>query len=212
MNEAANSMIAEQLVPRGIRDERVLRAFERVPRDLFVPPAMESQAYDDHPVPIGEGQTISQPYIVAWMTELLDLSGNEKVLEVGTGSGYQTALLAELSGSVYSVERIAQLSSRAQDVLAIQGYANIHFKIGDGSEGWKEHAPFDRAIVTAAAPGLPPPIFEQLREGGLMVAPLDTAMAQMMTVVRKIKGRPVIRELGSVAFVPLIGKYGSKNI
>src|SRR5512136_245928 len=156
-------MVDQQLVRRGVTDQRTLAAFRTVPRHLFVEPALRERAYDDYPLPVGEGQTISQPYMVALMTEALDLGGGERVLEVGTGSGYQTAVLAELVKGVFSVERIELLAKQARALLDRLGYAHVLVKVGDGTLGWKEYSPFDRILVTAGSPNVPPSLFEQLK-------------------------------------------------
>lgn len=204
-------MIVTQLIPRGIKDKRLLQVFENIQRDLFVPDNFAPHAYEDHPLPIGENQTISQPFMQAWMTELLELTGKEKVLEIGTGSGYQTAILAELSRLVYSVEILPALSMKAQITLGTLGYKNIFFKIYDGTQGWSEKSPFDRIIVTAGASFIPPPLFEQLIEGGRMVIPVGEPQVQNLILARKIKGKMVTEDLGKCVFVPLVGKYGMKN-
>lgn len=201
-------MVSAQLRARGISDERVLAAMARVPRQEFIADEYREQAYEDHPVPIGEGQTLSQPYIVAIMLEALSLTGSEKVLEIGTGSGYQTALLAELAGEVYSLERHASLAHSAEDVLHRLGYGNVHVRVGDGSEGLPDRAPFDAIIVSAAAPRIPPALFEQLREGGRMVVPVGPAHAQELQLVRKQDGQAVVENLEGCRFVPLIGGQG----
>lgn len=203
-------MVEVQLISRGIRDERVLNAFRKVPRHEFVPENIRASAYDDGALPIGEGQTISQPYMVAIMTELLKLKGNEKVLEVGTGSGYQAAILAELSRKVYSIERIAILSDRAKKILEKTGYSNIEFIVGDGTEGYAKEAPYDGIVVTAGCPDIPRPLVDQLAEGGRLVLPVGETFLQTLTVVTKEKGK--IRTEGSIGcvFVPLVGKYGWK--
>jgi protein-L-isoaspartate(D-aspartate) O-methyltransferase len=201
-------MVSAQLRARGISDERVLDAMARVPRHEFVTEEYREQAYEDHPVPIGEGQTLSQPYIVAIMLEALSLTGSEEVLEVGTGSGYQTALLAELAHEVYSVERHADLAHSAEDVLRRLGYRNVNVLAGDGSQGLPQHAPFDAIIVSAAAPRIPPALFEQLREGGRMVVPVGPAYAQELQLVSKQNGRAVVTTLEGCRFVPLIGSQG----
>jgi protein-L-isoaspartate(D-aspartate) O-methyltransferase len=201
-------MVSTQLRARGISDERVLDAMARVPRHEFVAAEYRDQAYEDHPVPIGEGQTLSQPYIVAIMLEALSLSGSEKVLEVGTGSGYQTALLAELANNVYSIERHAALAHDAEHVLQRLGYGNIKVLVGDGSEGLPDAAPFDAIIVSAAAPRIPPALFEQLSEGGRMIVPVGPANAQELQLVRKENGRASVTNLEGCRFVPLIGGQG----
>ena len=204
-------MIEEQLVSRGITDERLLGAFARVQRHAFLPPDLAESAYADYPVSIGAGQTISQPYIVALMTECLRLSGREKVLEVGTGSGYQTALLAELAGEVYSIERIPSLAEQAKELLATLGYKNIVVKIGDGTLGWPDQAPFDRIIITAASPRIPLPLPDQLAQDGLLVAPLGESMSQILTVFEKRGATAASRQICGCIFVPLIGKYGWRD-
>lgn len=197
-----------QIKMRGVKDPRVLQAMSKVPRHLFVPEEYRNHAYNDYPLPIGYGQTISQPYIVAAMTELLELKGDEKVLEIGTGSGYQTAILAELAGKVYTVERIPQLLERAKQVLSSLGYTNIHFKLTDGTLGWPENAPFDRIIVTAAAPDLPQPLIDQLAEGGIMVIPVGSRYLQTLKVVVKTGNKLRVKRVMECTFVPLIGEYG----
>ncbi len=205
------NMVESQLRARGIRDERVLAAMFHVPRHEFVSGEYRDQAYEDHPIPIGEGQTISQPYIVAIMLEALALGPADAVLEVGTGSGYQTALLSELTRQVYSVERHASLARAAQVTLARLGYANVEVLLGDGSQGLPERAPFDAIVVSAAAPQIPAPLFEQLREGGRMVIPVGPAHAQELQLVRKHRGEPVITNLERCRFVPLIGTDGYRS-
>lgn len=206
-----NRMVQEQLIPRGIYDERVLNVFRKIPRHNFVPNESLENAYGDYPLPVGEGQTISQPYMVALMTQCLELKGNEKVLEIGTGSGYQSAILAELVKEVYSVERIASLAQRAKIILDDLGYTNIKIKVGDGTEGWDEFAPYDGIIVTAGAPFVPSPLLEQLAEGGIMAIPIGNAFSQVLTVVKKEKGRITQEEICGCVFVPLIGKFAWKT-
>ncbi|GBC98848.1 Protein-L-isoaspartate O-methyltransferase [bacterium HR17] len=200
------AMVEHQLRRRGIRDERVLSAFLKVPRHRFVRPQDRWQAYEDHPLPIGYGQTISQPYIVALMTELLELRGDERVLEIGTGSGYQAAILAELAREVITVERIPELAHRAQQVLAELGYTNVTVVVGDGSLGVPEHAPFDAIVVTAAAPHPPKPLLHQLKDGGRLVIPIgDRHIQELVRFVRR--GDEWQQErYGPCLFVPLIGK------
>jgi len=201
-------MVESQLARRGIKDKRVLEAMRQVPRHLFVPKDTRSLAYCDGPLPIGHGQTISQPYIVALMTELLELTGQEKVLELGTGSGYQAAILSRLVRQVYSVERHAALAQQAEKVLAQLGYDNIVVRVGDGTLGWPEHSPYEAIIVTAAAPDVPRPLTDQLADGGRLVAPVGSQWSQVLVKVRR-QGDLLIRErLTAVAFVPLVGKYG----
>lgn len=200
--------IVRQLREKGIRDARVLDAIGRVPRPRFVPPEVRDQALADRAVMIGCDQTISQPFIVAVMTVELSLTGVERVLEIGTGSGYQTAILARLAREVFTVERHPTLSLRARGILDGLGLDNIRYLVGDGTLGWPEAAPFDRALITAAAPKLPGPVFDQLAEGGLLVLPLGDEESQKITVVRKREGRPIFREGLACRFVPLIGREG----
>ena len=202
------NMVESQLRARGIRDERVLAAMSHVARQEFVPVEFRDQVYEDHPIPIGEGQTVSQPYIVAIMLQALTLDPLDTVLEIGTGSGYQTALLAELTQQVYSVERHASLASMAETTLSRLGYTNVKVVLGDGSNGLPEHAPFDAIVVSAAAPQIPSPLLEQLREDGRMVIPVGPAQAQELLLVRKQAGQPAITNLEGCRFVPLIGSKG----
>lgn len=201
-------MVREQLIPRGIEDERVLVTFRTVRREVFVPAELKEDAYGDFPLSIGEGQTISQPYMVALMTQCLELKGNEKVLEIGTGSGYQTAILAELSKQVYSIERIQTLAKRAKEILEKLNYTNIKILVGDGTVGWEEFSPYDRILVTAAAAEIPPSLMDQLEEKGIMVIPVGGIYSQELKVIRKEKGRPKLKTVERCIFVPLIGKYG----
>ena len=196
-------MADSQIRARGVRDMRVLAALEKVPRHLFVPEGVRGCAHADEPLPIGEGQTISQPYIVAYMTEALGLGGAEKVLEVGTGSGYQTAVLAELVREVFTVEIVERLSLRARGILDGLGYDNIHYRVGDGSEGWPEAAPFDAVMVTAAAARIPEPLEDQLAVGGRMIVPVGTDFQELILVHRDKKGLRRERLL-AVRFVPLV--------
>jgi protein-L-isoaspartate(D-aspartate) O-methyltransferase len=204
-------MVDEQISRRGIKNQRVLDAFLKVERDRFVPDNEKQRAYSDCPLPIGLNQTISQPYIVAYMTEALQLIGKERVLEIGTGSGYQTAILAELAKSVYSIERLPELSERANELLISLGYGNIHLKVGDGTLGWEEEAPFDRIIIAAATPEAPAPLAEQLREGGRMVYPQGGLFQQELTIAVKVNGVLEAERLCGCMFVPLIGKHGIKH-
>lgn len=204
-------MVDTQLIPRGIKDERVLKVMRKVPRHLFLDESQWFRAYDDMALPIGEGQTISQPYMVAIMTELLELKGDEKVLEIGTGSGYQAAILCELSREVYSIERVQTLSERASNVLRSLGYENIHLRVGDGTLGWPEEAPFDKMIITAACPEIPEPLIDQLSEGGMIVAPVGERFSQVLLRMRKGKGKFIEEYHTPCVFVPLIGKYGWTN-
>ena len=197
-------MVRTQLAERGIREVRVLDAMSRVPRHEFVPETLRQEAYEDHPLPIGEGQTISQPYIVAAMLEHLALQTIDRVLEIGTGSGYVTALLSLLCAEVYSVERHAQLAALAESTLHRLGYRNMKIRVGDGSQGWPEYAPFDAIVVSAATPEMPPALFAQLREGGRMVVPIGPASSQELRLIRKIGGEPAVRVLEGCRFVPLV--------
>lgn len=201
-------MVEEQLIARGIKDKRVLEAFYKVPRHRFVPEGVIDNAYSDFPLPIGNGQTISQPYIVALMTELLELSATDKVLEIGTGSGYQTAILSELTPKVYSVERFKQLSKEAGVALGELGYRNARLMVGDGTLGWQEESPFERIIITAASPRIPLPLVEQLAEKGKIVIPLGESFSQVLTIAEKINNRLQSREVCGCVFVPLVGKHG----
>jgi protein-L-isoaspartate(D-aspartate) O-methyltransferase len=205
------TMVESQLRARGIRDERVLAAMSHVPRHEFVAVNYRDQVYEDHPIPIGEGQTISQPYIVAIMLQALALNASDVVLEVGTGSGYLTALLAELARQVYSVERHASLARTAQATLARLGYSNVEVLLGDGGNGFPDRAPFDAVVVSAAAPQIPPPLFEQLREGGRMIVPVGPPQAQELQLVRKHGGKPVLSSMEGCRFVPLIGSEGYRS-
>lgn len=201
-------MITEQLIPRGISDPRVLNAFKKVDRHRFVQSRFQDAAYADHPLPVGEGQTISQPYMVALMTELLSLKGHEKVLEIGTGSGYQAAILAELAKEVYSIERFKPLADKAEETLETLGYKNIRIKTGDGTLGWEEYSPFDRIIVTAGAPHIPTSLISQLNEDGKMVLPVGGSFSQVLTLVEKKSGEITTQEICGCVFVPLVGKEG----
>jgi protein-L-isoaspartate(D-aspartate) O-methyltransferase len=200
-------MVAEQLASRDITDRRVLDVMRKIPRHLFVGPGYRDQAYEDYPLPIDEGQTISQPYIVALMTQCLGLKSGEKVLEIGTGSGYQAAVLAELTDQVYSIEIRENLAEKAGRTLREQEYKNIQVKWGDGYFGWKEKAPFDAIIVTCAANHIPPPLLDQLKEGGRLVIPLgSTLYFQTLTLITKVNGKPKVRQISGVRFVPMIGE------
>jgi protein-L-isoaspartate(D-aspartate) O-methyltransferase len=200
------AMIDRDLVRRGIRDTRVLEAIGSIPRERFVPESLRAHAYEDRPLPIGEEQTISQPYIVARMTELLNLKGTEKVLEIGTGSGYQTAVLGSLAETVYSIEIIPTLSQRAKTLLNQLGFTNVNLKVGDGFFGWEEHAPFDAVLVTAAAPKIPELLWRQVREGGRLIMPLGKeGQTQELVRVKKLDGKQLIEPISGVVFVPLTG-------
>jgi protein-L-isoaspartate(D-aspartate) O-methyltransferase len=203
-----NRMVDTQIEFRGVTDPRVLTAMRRVPRHRFVPRGQWDQAYNDYPLPIGEDQTISQPYIVALMTEALELKEGDRVLEIGTGSGYQAAVLAELAAEVYSIDRLASLAEKAQKVLAELGYKNFHVRVGDGTLGWPEEAPFDAILVTAGAPQVPRPLVEQLALEGRLVIPVGDRFSQTLTRVRKTKEGVKYDYLGGCRFVRLIGQYG----
>ena len=203
-------MVAEHLVKRGIADPLVLEAMRRTPRHLFVDEALRDKAYEDYPLPIGEGQTISQPFMVARMTELLRLTGKEKVLEIGTGCGYQAAVLARLAARVCTVERIPKLAARARETLEAIGASNVWVRTANGTFGWPDEAPFDRIVVTAGGPSVPPPLFAQLAEGGRMVMPVGSEDSQRLQVVDKIAGEAKVAEDSGCVFVKLIGKYAWK--
>lgn len=198
-------MVEEQLTARGIVDPRVLEACRQVERHLFVPPGLRRSAYEDHPLPIGAGQTISQPYIVALMSEMLRLDGHEKVLEVGTGSGYQAAILGRLAREVFTIEIVPSLAESATVLLARLGYRNVHVRTGDGYKGWPENAPFDAIIVTCAPESIPPPLLAQLADGGRMVIPVGLGVQNLVRVEKK-DGRLSTEELTPVRFVPMTGK------
>jgi protein-L-isoaspartate(D-aspartate) O-methyltransferase len=202
---ARERMVDEQVAARGVRDAKTLAAVRKVPRHLFVPPASLRQAYADHPLPIGHGQTISQPYIVAFMTEALGLEGGEKVLEIGTGSGYQAAVLAEIAAKVYTIEIVAPLAEEARERLRELGYANVEVRAGDGYLGWPEAAPFDAVIVTAAAPRIPDPLKQQLKDGGRLVVPVGEEYQALIVVSRRGSTYQERRVL-PVRFVPMTGK------
>jgi protein-L-isoaspartate(D-aspartate) O-methyltransferase len=199
-----NEMVRVQLADRGIRDQRVLDAMRQVPRNEFVPEAFRQNAYEDHPLPIGKGQTISQPYIVAAMLQHLALRPTDRILEVGTGSGYVTALLALLCAEVFSIERHAQLAASAESTLQRLQYRNVKIKLGDGYEGWLEKAPFDAMLISAATPGMPQALFDQLREGGRMMLPVGPQSSQELQLIRKLGGQPAIEVLEGCRFVPLV--------
>ena len=203
-------MVDEQIAGRGVKDERVLAAMRKVPRHEFLPEAMHAMAYADNALPIGENQTMSQPYMVGLMTELLALTGSERVLEIGTGSGYQAAVLAELCGKVYTVERVKVLAEKARATLDRLGYRSVALKVYDGTYGWKEMGPFDAIMVTAGAPEIPSPLLEQLKIGGRMAIPVgDRSGQRLIKVVRKPEG-PVTEASIPCVFVPLIGAHGWK--
>jgi protein-L-isoaspartate(D-aspartate) O-methyltransferase len=206
-------MVDSQIRSRGIRDERVLRAMEKIPRHLFVDEGLVDQAYSDSPLPIGEKQTISQPYIVALMTEALELKGHEKVLELGTGSGYQAAILAELADRVFTIERIAPLAQKARKLLESLNYYNVVFRVGDGTYGYREESPFEGILVTAGSPSIPRLLVEQLAIGGRLVIPVGGRFSQNLIKLTRLSENPddVKKEdLGGCRFVNLIGEYGWK--
>lgn len=204
-------MVEEQIMGRGVKDARVLAAMRKIPRHEFLPEAIRGVAYADQALPIGEGQTMSQPYMVALMTELLDLKATERVLEIGTGSGYQAAVLAELCEKVYTVERVKTLAAQARVVLDRLGYKNVAIKVYDGTYGWKEMAPFDAVIVTAGSPDVPSALVDQLRVGGRLVIPVGERYAQqLLKIVRKAEGTVTEKSIPCV-FVPLIGAHGWKE-
>ncbi|HEV8722229.1 MAG TPA: protein-L-isoaspartate(D-aspartate) O-methyltransferase [Candidatus Binatia bacterium] len=204
-------MVQEQIIARGINDARVIAALRKVPRHFFVDPGIVNRAYHDSALPIGDKQTLSQPYMAARMTEALGLIGNEKVLEVGTGSGYQTALLAELCFNVFSVEKIRALSRKARTLLDRLEYQNIALHVGDGTIGWSEHAPYDAIIVTAGAPSAPKPLLEQLADGGRLVIPVGDEQGQTLLRVTRADGAFKEEQLGECKFVKLFGKYGWRH-
>jgi protein-L-isoaspartate(D-aspartate) O-methyltransferase len=205
LTRAREEMVATQIATRGVADARTLAAMRKVPRHLFVPAAAEPQAYEDHPVPIGHGQTISQPYIVAFMTEALGLAGGETVLEVGTGCGYQAAVLAEIAKQVYTIEIVTPLAEEAAARLKRLGYANVEVRAGDGYQGWPEKAPFDAITVTAAAPRIPEPLKQQLRDGGRLIVPVGEEWQELVLVTRR-GDRFEERRVLPVRFVPMTGK------
>jgi protein-L-isoaspartate(D-aspartate) O-methyltransferase len=205
---AREEMVKHQLIRRNITDPLVLDAMRKVPRHKFVEPALRNRAYDDCPLPIGYGQTISQPYIVALMTQSLELKGSERVLEIGTGSGYQAAILAEIADKVFTMERHSALANQARQVLDELKYANIVMRTGDGSIGWKQFAPYDGIIVTAASPGVPESLVKQLKDGGRMVIPVGDKYSQDLTIVTHIGNETDIKKVGGCVFVPLVGREG----
>lgn len=206
--EARQRMVAEQIISRGVNDERVLEAMRTIPRHLFVDEDYFPEAYYDHPLPIGDGQTISQPYIVALMTSCLELKGTEKVLEIGTGSGYQAAILAVVANEVHTVERVPRLAEKARRVLDLLNYKNIQIHVGDGSLGWPECAPYDCIITTAAAPEVPEGLIQQMKIGGRMVIPVGSRWRQMLEVWQKTQQGVKKEEVLPVVFVPLLGAKG----
>jgi protein-L-isoaspartate(D-aspartate) O-methyltransferase len=204
-SRARERMVTEQIEARGVRDPLVLRALRTVPRDQFILPAAAAEAYGDHPLPIGHGQTISQPYIVAFMTEALGLKGGENVLEIGTGSGYQAAVLSLIAKTVYSIEILAPLAAEARERLARLGYRNVEVRAGDGYQGWPEAAPFDGIVVTAAAPRIPEPLKAQLKDGGRLIIPVGEEFQELIVVTRRGSQYDERRVL-PVRFVPMTGK------
>jgi protein-L-isoaspartate(D-aspartate) O-methyltransferase len=204
-------MVTQQIMRRGVVTPRVIEAFKKVPRHLFVPEQFQSHSYNDHPLPIGEGQTISQPYIVALMTDLLDLSGEDKILEIGTGSGYQAAILAELGKEVYTTERHKLLAERAEKIFKELNYQNVKVLVGDGTKGWKEFSPYQKIIVTASAPDVPQPLFIQLDEMGKLVIPIGGRWSQDLVLIEKRKGKMIRKSVCGCVFVPLIGEYGYRE-
>jgi len=206
--KARDRMVETQLITRGIHDPKVLEALRKVPRHLFVDEALRDQAYSDHPLPIGEKQTISQPYIVALMTESLELKGDEKVLEIGTGSGYQAAVLAELADRVFSIERYPALAYRANQMLQKLGYKKVIVRVADGTLGWPDEAPFDAILVTAGTPRIPQPLVDQLSMGGRLVVPVGDRLSQELFWVKRNPEGIHKTNLGGVRFVDLVGKWG----
>ena len=200
-------MVEEQILGRGIKDLSVMEVLSRVPRHLFVNSSLQHRAYGDCPLPIGENQTISQPYIVALMTQALDLKGEERVLEIGTGSGYQTAILAELAAQIFTIERIKPLVKKTKELLEGLKYKNIVFKTFDGTYGWRDQSPFDAILISAATPSIPKSLIEQLADKGRLVAPVGERESQDLIVLNKNGNRVVERKIGSCKFVPLIGKF-----
>lgn len=202
------AMVQKQLRARGVQDERLLDVMSRIPRERFMPAAIRHMAYDDRALPIGSGQTISQPFIVALMTEALELSPESRVLEIGTGSGYQAAILASLAGQVYTIERHEDLTTLARQAVADLGIENVHFLVGDGTLGYADAAPYDAIMVTATGPRMPKPLWEQLGEGGRLVMPIGQEDHQLLQVIQKIEGRAHTETLSACRFVPLVGVEG----
>jgi protein-L-isoaspartate(D-aspartate) O-methyltransferase len=201
-------MVQKQLVAKGITDDRILQAFLEVPRHLFVDEALRGKAYSNVSLPIGEKQTMSQPYTVAFMTQLLQVEAHHKVLEIGCGSGYQTAILSKLASQVFSVEIIESLAQKAKKLIRELKFRNIHIKAYDGTLGWREQAPFDRIMITAAAPDIPNPLIKQLANKGRMVAPIGTVKRQTLKAVQRDEDRSIVEDYGSFNFVPLSGRFG----
>ncbi|MBI4722717.1 MAG: protein-L-isoaspartate(D-aspartate) O-methyltransferase [Candidatus Stahlbacteria bacterium] len=201
-------MVETQIISRDIEDKKVINAMKKVPRHLFVAKDLEEDAYNDHPLPIGLGQTISQPYMVAQMTSVLGTCGSSRILEIGTGSGYQASILAELVAEVFTIECIETLAHSAERVVRGLGYENIFMKIGDGTLGWQEHSTYDGILITAATPFFPLPLVEQLKDGGIIVAPIGDKSIQTLTKARKIGNKLHQEQLFDCVFVPLVGRYG----
>ena len=209
---ARRRMVEKHLRGRDVTDSRVLKVMGEIPRHLFVDDDLKKIAYSDRPLPIGEGQTISQPYIVALMTQILDVKPGQKVLEIGTGSGYQAAVLSQLADVVYSIEIRKELAERAEKRLVDLGYENVHVEFGDGYFGWEEHAPFDAIIITCAANHIPPPLIGQLKEGGKLLLPLgSTTYYQTLTLITKMKGELDVKHISGVVFVPMVGEARKKR-
>ena len=206
--DARRRMVQEQLEARGISDKRLLQAFLTIPRHEFVSKDLQAEAYADHPLPIGGGQTISQPYMVALMVQLLRLQGHERVLEVGTGSGYQLAILSQLALEVYSIERLPELAEQALRRLKGLGYLNVHLTVGNGSMGWPAYAPYEAILVAAGAPDVPPPLVRQLADGGRLMIPIGSQQVQTLTLVEKRPDALHQEAITSCVFVPLVGEYG----
>lgn len=203
-----DNMVKTQIINRGIKDKQVISAFLKVPRHKFMSKAFQENAYGDYPLPIGYGQTISQPYIVALMTSLLEINPSDKIFEVGTGSGYQTAILAELGNKVFSTERIKELAELARKTIDSLNYQNVNIRVSDGTYGWEEFSPFDKIIVTASAPFIPEPLLNQLASNGKMVIPEGNTFSQVLKLITKKNNKITINEICGCTFVPLIGKYG----
>jgi protein-L-isoaspartate(D-aspartate) O-methyltransferase len=201
-------MVEEQLVLRGVKNLKVMEVMSRIPRHLFVQESFQHKAYGDHPLPIGDNQTISQPYVVALMTEALGLTGKERVLEIGTGSGYQTAVLAEMAEQVFTIERIRSIGTAARIRLEQLGYANIVYKIFDGTYGWRDQGPYDAILIAASAPDIPTALIEQLKDTGRLVAPIGEKNDQHLALLTRKGKETTIKNLGDCTFVPLIGKFG----
>ena len=201
-------MVDEQIFRRGVKNEKILNAFTKVPRHLFMDEALANEAYGDYPLPIGDGQTISQPYIVALMVDLLEINEDSIVLELGTGSGYQTAILCEIAKFVYSIERVPSLTMKARKILTNLGYTNVDIKIGDGTSGWEEHSPYSGIVTSAAAPSVPQPLLNQLADGGKLVIPVGNDLSQNLKVITKSNNAFNTDDFGGCRFVKLIGKFG----